>query len=77
MPSAEGTILAVQEGRFRLLTDDGRGLLFVLATDAPLEPQDLPSLTHRRVRVAYRESQRLIAGIAHDLHILDGKGAPP
>ena len=44
MPTTEGTILVVQEGRFRLLTDDGRGLVFLLASDAAPEPQDLPPL---------------------------------
>ena len=73
MPSATGTILLVQESRFRLLTEDGRGTLFLLAPDAPVEPQDLPPLTGRRVRVEYEESPRLVAaGIAHDLLLLEG-----
>lgn len=76
MPVAEGTILVVQESRFRLLTEDGRGLVFLLAHDAPLEPQDLPPLAHRRVRVDYEESSKLIAGIARYLRVLPAKGGP-
>lgn len=71
MPSATGTVLLVQEGRFRLLTEDGRGMMFVLAYDAPMEPQDLPSLTGRRVRVDYKDAPKLIAGVARDLALLD------
>lgn len=77
MPSVTGRILLVQESRFRLLTDDGRGMVFLLAYDAPLEPQDLPSLTHRRVRVDYDESSKLVAGVAHDLQVLALEGAAP
>lgn len=72
MPSAEGTVLLVQESRFRLLDDHGRGGLFVLAPDAPLGPQDLPALTGRRVRVEYEKADGLVAGIARDLWMLDG-----
>ena len=75
MRSATGTILLVQESRFRLLTDDGRGLTFLLAHDAPLEPQDLPALANRRVRVEYEDAPKLVAGIARDLLVLDAKEA--
>ena len=71
MPRATGTILLVQEGRFRLLTDHGRGMVFILAHDAPLEPQDLPALTHRRVEVDYLPAPGLIASIARNLHPLE------
>lgn len=77
MPSVTGRILLVQESRFRLLTDDGRGMVFLLGYDAPLEPQDLPFLTHRRVRVDYDESSKLVAGVAHDLQVLALEGAAP
>ena len=77
MRSATGTVLVVQEGRFRLLTDDGRGMVFLLAHDAPIEPQDLPSLTHRRVRVDYDDSPNLVAGIARDFAILEERRARP
>jgi hypothetical protein len=67
MRSITGTILVVQESRFRLLTQAGRGMHFVLAHDARLEPQDLPALAHRRVRVDYQPAPGLRAHIAHAL----------
>ncbi|MCB4825015.1 hypothetical protein [Roseicella aerolata] len=71
MQTATGTVLAVQESRFRLLTEDGRGLLFLLASDTPLEPQDLPALANRRVRVRYTQGEQMLAGIAQDIQFLD------
>lgn len=73
MPTATGTILLVQESRIRLLAEDGRGMVLVLSHDAPIEPQDLPPLTGRRVRLRYRPSPRLVAGIVDDLQPLDAK----
>ncbi|MBX9753079.1 MAG: hypothetical protein K5Q68_26060 [Roseococcus sp.] len=61
----------VQEGRLRLLRDDGRGLTLVLSPSAAIEPQDLPPLTHRRVRVAWKPAPGLTGGIAHRLALLD------
>jgi hypothetical protein len=77
MRNATGSVLVVQEGRFRLLTDDGRGMVFVLAHDAPIEPQDLPPLTHRRVRVDYDDGPNLVAGVARDLVVLEERRARP
>ncbi len=73
MKSKTGTITVVQEGRFRLVGDDGVPKQFVLAHDAPLEPQDLPPLQRSQARVAvrYADSAHLVAGIAHDIEILD------
>lgn len=71
MRTATGTILMVQESRFRLLTDDGKGLAFVLSSSAPFEPQDLAPLAGRRARVQYRAASGLLAGEAHDLTLLD------
>ena len=70
MPSVTGTILLVQESRLRLLTDDHRGLIFLLGHDAPIEPQDLPALTGARVRLDYVGSDRLAAGVIKDLRVL-------
>jgi len=42
MAQVTGTVLLAQESRFRLLTPGGRGETFLLAHDAPIEPQDLP-----------------------------------
>jgi hypothetical protein len=75
MPSIIGTVLLVQESRFRLLTEDGRGETFLLSHAAPIEPQDLTPLAGRRVRVRYERAPRLLAFIARDLQLLDGGGA--
>ena len=74
MQSVEGVITLVQEGRFAVVTDGGRVMNFLLAHDASLEPQDLPSLKRdqRRVRVDYTEPSRLVAHVAHALRIADG-----
>jgi hypothetical protein len=73
MESATGTILLVQESRFRILTEDGRGLAFVLSASAPIEPQDLAPVSGRRVRIAWRNIPGLLAGEVRDLVLL---GAP-
>ena len=46
-----GVISVVQEGRFRLDTDEGRSLHFTLDRNAPIEPQDLIHFRERRVWV--------------------------
>ena len=71
MHSVRGRVIAVQEGWFRLVTDSGRVLPFVLSHRAAAEPQDLPPLATRatRVRVSYRESPHLIASVAHRVEI--------
>lgn len=71
MQQAIGKVIVVQEGRFRLLSEDGRGLLFLLHHGAPIEAQDLPALKQRRVRVRYEDGKGLIAGIARDIAVLD------
>ena len=73
MQSVEGVITLVQEGRFAVVTDGGRVMNFLLAHDASLEPQDLPSLKRdrRRVRVDYTEPSRLVAHVAHTLRTTD------
>ena len=58
MPKAatiDGRIIAIQEGRFRLLTPDGRGFLFTLAHNANVDTLTLGQW-HRHdlpVRVTY------------------------
>ena len=71
MRSVRGVVSAVQEGRFHLITDDGRVMPFVVSHKAEAEPQDLPPLAVRaaRVRVAFSESPHLIANVAHSLKI--------
>jgi hypothetical protein len=70
MHSVRGRVIAVQEGRFQLATDD-RVMLFVLLHKAAVEPQDLPPLVARkaRVRVSYTESRHLIAHVAQRVEI--------
>jgi hypothetical protein len=71
MHSVRGKLMAVQEGRFRLVTDDGRVMRFVLSHKASAEPQDLPPLAAgaARVQVSYSESPHLIADVAHRVEI--------
>jgi len=69
MKVATGRVLLVQEGRFRLLQDDGRALVLVLGTHAAIEPQDLPALLNRRVRVSWTQAPGLMAGEARDVEV--------
>ncbi len=55
MRSIEGVVTIVQETRFQLLDDDGVGHHFLLAYSAAIEPEQLPMLTQRRVRVTYTD----------------------
>lgn len=71
MRSVSGVITAVQEGRFQLVADNGRVLQLMLAHNAKAEPQDLPALLQAEVRVAYRDSDHLIAGIVERIEIED------
>jgi hypothetical protein len=65
-----GIITVVQEGRFRLATDNGRSVLFSLDHRAPIEPQDLPSLLGRgRVHVAYTTPVGRKGMTAHDVRM--------
>ncbi|MDO9502865.1 hypothetical protein [Falsiroseomonas sp.] len=65
--SATGTVLYAQEGRFRLLTAEGRGLLFILAHDSAVQSQDLPGFVNCQVRVSHSAAPGLRAQIAHDM----------
>ena len=69
MSVARGTIVVTQETRFRLITDEGRAMLFLLAHDSSIEPQDLALLQAKqpRVRVLYTPAAGLVAGLARDI----------
>jgi hypothetical protein len=69
MRRVTGVITTVQETRFRLVTDGGRGKLFLLSAGAPLEAQDLEDLqrAQTRVTVHFTDAREMIAGVAHDL----------
>ncbi|MGE5269476.1 MAG: hypothetical protein ACM3JG_07365 [Thiohalocapsa sp.] len=71
MKSVRGVVTAVQEGRFRLVAEDGKVLSFVLSHRAAAEPQDLPQLQEgaARVRVQYSDAPHLIAAVAHRIEI--------
>jgi hypothetical protein len=73
MPRAEvvtGLVLLVQEGRIRLLTEEGRGRVFLLSAEASAEPQDLAALPGRRVRLRYHAAPRLMAGTVTAIEVL-------
>ncbi len=63
---ATGHITIVQETRFRLVTDDGRGLLFTLDRGAPPGAAELCRLRDagERVRVEYRGEPDLAGAVA-------------
>jgi mannose-1-phosphate guanylyltransferase len=67
VPTVSGTIVTVQESRFQLALDGGGTRLFMLAHDAPVEPEQLISLQRAQswVVVTYRRRSDLIAGEAH------------
>ena len=69
MRTVNGIITLAQEGRFQLVCDEGIARLFMLAHDAPLEPQDLPPLARAgaRVTVRYDERPDLIVAIVRDI----------
>jgi hypothetical protein len=67
----DGVVTIIQESRFQLLDDAGVGHHFVLAYDAALEPEQLPSLLMRRVRVRYSEPRGIIGHAAHSIELLD------
>ena len=71
MHSVRGIVSGVQEGRFRLVADDGRVMSFVLSHKASAEPQDLPPLAARAapVWISYSDSPHLIACVAHRVEI--------
>jgi hypothetical protein len=56
----EGVVTIIQESRFQLLDDDGVAHHFVLAYNAAAEPEQLPALLMRRVRVSYSDSDGII-----------------
>ena len=74
MRTMSGIITVAQEGRFRLIGDDGHPMQFVLSHDAEVEPQDLGPLqkAQARVTVHYDPSESLIAGIVHRIDVHEG-----
>ena len=62
MQSMVGTVVIAQEERFQLLDRDGVGHLFLLCHGSAVEPDQLPALLHRPVRVFYRDGANSIIG---------------
>ena len=67
-----GRIIAVQEQRFRLITDDGRGFLFTVAGHGDIDLTELQYLQNSatRVRVDYVGEPNVISGVAHSIRSL-------
>jgi hypothetical protein len=65
----EGRIIAVQEQRFRLLTDGGQTYLLTLARGAPLDAQELSELRRAAARVVvdYSGEPNLAGGVARSV----------
>jgi hypothetical protein len=72
MQQVDGVVTMVQESRFQLLDDDGVSHHFLLGYSAGIEPEQLPSLLERRVRVAYTDPKNLIGHQARKMLLLDG-----
>jgi hypothetical protein len=66
---SRGHIVLVQEGRFRLVTDDGQGLLLTLAHNANVDAQDLHRFQRERtsLEVHFTGEPNLVSGVAHDI----------
>ncbi len=65
----EGSVVLAQEDRFRIQTDDGRSILFILGATAGGSLQDLDSwaTAGRRVHVRFR-SRADYAPVAEEVH---------
>jgi hypothetical protein len=74
MRSIVGTVIIVQEERFQLLDRHGIGHQFLLRYDSSVEPDQLPSLLHRQVRVSYRptEAAHIIGHTAMHIYLQEG-----
>jgi hypothetical protein len=73
MPTLDGVVTIVQEGRFQLIDQNGVAHLFLLAHNAPPEPAQLAALQRNqvRVRVQYGAANGLIAHRATRIAVLD------
>ena len=69
MKTITGKIIAIQEERFRILTDAGQGYLLTLAKSAPVSPFQLD--VWRRagvlVEVQFTGQPDLVSGVASDV----------
>lgn len=69
LKTIDGRIIAIQEGRFRLLTRDGRGFLFTLSHKANIDTLTLGQWHERdhQVRVTYSGEPGLESGVARSV----------
>jgi len=70
MRQLDGVVTIVQESRFQLVDDDGVAHHFLLGYGAAIEPEQLPSLLERRIRVSYTDPDNLIGHRAVRLFLL-------
>ncbi len=77
MRTMTGYITSVQEERFRLLTDDGRGLLLTLHHNCPLSNRDLRRLeqANARIMVEFDGEPGLASAVAYCVRRLNSQGA--
>lgn len=71
MQSMTGVVTIVQENRFQLLDDDGVSHHFLLWHAAATEPEQLPLVLHKRVRVSYTDPANLIGHTARRIVLLE------
>ena len=73
----KGHITVVQEERFRIVTDDGRGFLLTLARGADSTAAELERLRneHARVRVTGSGDPGIASGLAHKVETLQANGS--
>lgn len=73
MPSMQGIVTIVQEGRFELRDDAGVSHTFLLSYKAAAEPEQLPPLQRdqARIRVEYQPAREIIGMLAHSISRLD------
>lgn len=64
-----GRVTVVQEQRFHLIMDDGRGLLLTLSARAPVSTDDLQRFrqAQERIRVEYSGDPGLASAVAHSV----------
>lgn len=70
--SEKGHIIAVQEDRFRMVGDSGKGYLFTLFHGARISRKDLSRWKDAEVKilVRYKGDPNLATGIAHEVRPL-------
>lgn len=69
MMQARGWITVVQEGRFRLVTPDGRAQLFLTSPNIGIGERELLRFASEQsmVSVRYQASESLLAGVAKEI----------